>query len=555
MDRIWLASYPSGVPADIDADAYRSLLDVFNASVEKHAGRAAYAQLGATLSYAEVERLSRAFAAFLSVELALEKGARVALMMPNILQYPVALFGALRAGCVVVNCSPLYTDLELERQLADSGAEAVVVLENFAATLQRALPGTRVRHVVVTQFGDLLGWLKGPLVNFYVKHIKRLAPRWRIAHAVGFTRALRIGAQKSFKDAALSPQDIAFLQYTGGTTGVPKGAVLTHRNLVANLEQQHAFMRDVLQEGRDIVVTPLPLFHIYGLTLSCLLPFKIGATNVLIANPRDIGGLVKELRKYRFTCLAGVNTLFKALLDHQGFARLDFSALRAAACGGAALEERVARRWKETTGTTLIEAYGLTETSPVVTCNPFTLREFNGACGLPVPSTEIALRDVDGADLPPGVAGELCVRGPQVMRGYWNRPDETAKVLTADGFLRTGDIATIDEKGFLRIVDRAKDMINVSGLKVYPSEVEAVAAMHPGVVEAAAIGAGDVVSGETVKLIVVSRDPSLTAAALKAHCRKYLAPYKVPRIVEFRASLPKTALGKVLRRGLKEDAA
>ena len=552
MERIWLKSYPKGVPAEVDVDAFSSIVDMFEKSVTEFADRPAYVHMGATLTYAEVDRLSRDFAAFLREDLKLPRGARVALMMPNVLQYPIALFGALRGGYVVVNCNPLYTPRELERQLADCGAEAVLVLENFANVLQQALPKTLVRHVITTQLGDMLGWGRGALVNFLVKYIKRLAPKWSIANAITFSDALRSGASRRWLPGPIAPHDIAFLQYTGGTTGVPKGAMLTHRNIVANLQQHHAQIGPALQGGRDIVITALPLFHIYALTVSCLLAVKIGAANVLITNPRDIRGLVKELGKHRFTCLPGVNTLFKALVDDRGFARLDFSSLRIAAVGGAPLEEAVAKKWKAITGTTLIEAYGLTETSPVVTCNPVNLAEFNGSCGVPIPSTEIAIRDDKGGDLPIGEAGELCVRGPQVMKGYWNKPEETAEIMSPDGFLRTGEIATIDVNGFVRIVDRKKDMINVSGLKVYPNEVEEVASMHPGVLEAGAVGVPNAFSGEAVKVVVVKRDPTLTAADLKAHCRKYLTAYKAPRVVEFRKELPKTALGKILRRALRD---
>ena len=552
MERIWLKSYRADVPAEADVDAFSSIVNMFDQSVARFANKPAYIHMGVTLTYAEVDRLSRNFAAYLHDKLRLPKGARVALMMPNILQYPIALFGALRAGCTVVNCNPLYTPRELEQQLADSGAQAIVVLENFAFVLQKALAQTKVRHVIVTQFGDMLGWGKGRLISFAIKFVKRLVPKWSIPNAVQFSTALREGAGLSWRPEPIGPEDIAFLQYTGGTTGVPKGAVLTHRNIVANLQQHHAQINSVLQEGGDIVITALPLFHIYALTISCLLAFKIGAANVLITNPRDIRELVKELGKHKFTCFAGVNTLFKGLVDDPDFPRLDFSSLRIAATGGSALQESVAKKWKAVTGKTLIEAYGLTETSPVVTCNPVDLPDFNGSCGVPIPSTEVAIRDDEGADLAVGIAGELCVRGPQVMKGYWNKPEETAKVMTPDGFLRTGDIATIDENGFVHIVDRKKDMINVSGFKVYPNEVEEIVSMHPGVLEVGAVGVPDPASGEAVKIVVVKRDPLLTVEDLKAHCRNYLTTYKIPRAVEFRRELPKTNLGKILRRALRD---
>ncbi len=552
MERIWLKSYSAGVPTEVDVRAYRSIIDLFERSVAKFSDKPAFIQMGATLTYAEVDRLSRDFAVYLSEELKLQKGARVALMMLNIFQYPIALLGALRAGYVVVNCNPLYTARELERQLADSGAETIVIIENFASVLQEALPRTAIKHVITTRIGDMLDWGQGALVNFVVKYVRRLVPAWNIPGAVKFCAALRRGANLAWTAPSIEPDDIAFLQYTGGTTGVPKGAMLLHRNIVANLQQHHAHLNAVLREGRDVVITAIPLFHIYALTVSCLLAIKVGAANVLIASPRDIPGLVKELQKHRFTCLPGVNTLFKALLDNPEFARLDFSNLSIAASGGSALQKAVAMKWKAITGKTLIEAYGLTETSPVVMCNPTDLIEFNGSCGVPIPSTEVAIKDEQGDDLPIGEAGELCVRGPQVMKGYWNKPDETAKVMTSDGFLRTGDIATMDEKGFVRIVDRKKDMINVSGFKVYPNEVEEVASMHPGVREVGAVGVPDPISGEAVKVIVVKRDPSLTEAELRTHCRKYLTGYKVPQIIEFRDELPKTSLGKVLRRALRE---
>ncbi len=551
MERVWLKKYPVGVPAEVNIDAFSSIIHIFDHSVEKYKAKRAFVQMGATLSYADVERLSRGFAAFLNRDLGLAPGARVALMMPNILQYPIALFGALRAGCVVVNCSPLYTAHELSAQLADSGAEAIVVLENFAAVLQQALPGAMVKHVIVTQIGDMLGWPKGPLVNFAAKYLKRLAPAWNIPNAHRFREALKKGAGLDLSPAEINGSDTAFLQYTGGTTGVPKGAVLTHRNIVANLVQHHAFIGPVLQDGADVVVTAIPLFHIYALTVSCLLPFKIGAVNVLIADPRDIPGLIKELAKHRFSCLAGVNALFQALVANPAFAQLDFSSLSIAASGGSALQESVARKWRSITGKTLIEAYGLTETSPVVACNPVTLAEYNGSCGVPIPSTEVAILDDKGSELPLGEAGELCVRGPQVMKGYWNRPEETANVMTADGFLRTGDIATMDQNGFIHVMDRKKDMINVSGFKVYPNEVEEVICKHPGVREAGVVGVCNNLSREAVKAVIVPSDPALTSAEVQKHCGRYLAPYKVPSIVEFRDELPKTTLGKVLRRALR----
>jgi len=552
MQQLWLKNYPPGVPATVDVGAYRSIGEVFDASVAAYPQRAAYVNMGTAITYRQLDRLTRCFAAYLHQTLQLPRGARIALMMPNVLQYPVAMFGALRAGYAVVNCNPLYTPRELEHQLKDSGTEAIVILENFAATLARVVAGTAVKHVIVTQLGDLLGLPKRPVVNFVVRHIKRMIPAWHIPGAVPFRSALRQGAGHDWKPADVRPGDLAFLQYTGGTTGVPKGAMLSHGNMVANLQQVHAWLKSFLEEGRETIVTPLPLYHIFALTANCLLFLKIGATNILITNPRDIPAFIKELARHPFTAITGVNTLYNALLDHPHFAKLDFSRVKFCIGGGMAIHELVAKRWKQVTGKPLIEGYGLTETSPVVAVNPLNLVEYNGAVGLPLPSTEIAIRDDEGRDLPPGEAGELCVRGPQVMKGYWRRPDETAAAMTADGFLRTGDIAVVDKGGYVRIVDRKKDLIMVSGFKVFPNELEEVADMHPGVLESGAVGVPDARSGEAVKLVVVRRDPALTGDEVLAFCRKHLTAYKVPRYIEFRAALPKTAIGKTLRRALRE---
>lgn len=559
MEKIWLNSYPAGVPAEIDVNAYASLADVLEDCVRQYGQRTAYVCMGKGISYAELDRLSRDFAAYLQAVLNLEKGARLVLMMPNCLQYPVCLFGALRAGCTVVNCNPLYTPRELEHQLNDSGAEAIVILENFAHVLQEVIAGTQVKHVLTTQLGDLLGIVKGGLVNFVVKHVKKMVPGWSLPMATSLPAALRQGAgmrnDKRCAKALLTHNDIAFLQYTGGTTGVAKGAMLTHRNMVANLLQAKAWIQPGLGSEQQIIITALPLYHVFALTANCLTFMALGATNVLITNPRDMPGFIKEMAKYKFTALTGVNTLFNALLNHPDFARLDFSHLRIALGGGMAVQRAVAERWKQVTGKTLIEAYGLTETSPAVAINPIDLEGFNGAIGLPLPSTDIAIRDEAGQDVPLGETGELCVSGPQVMAGYWQRPEETAKVMMADGFLRTGDMATMDIKGFLRIVDRKKDLIDVSGFKVYPNEVEDVLAMHPGVLEVAVIGVPDERSGEAVKAFVVKRDAALTVEDLIAHCRKSLVAYKVPRQIEFRSELPKSNVGKILRRVLKDEAA
>jgi long-chain acyl-CoA synthetase len=553
MEKIWLKSYPPGVPADIDISAFNSLGDVFARSVRLYGSRTAYVCMDKAITFDELDRLTAQFAGFLQGELGLPKGARVAIMMPNVLQYPIAAFGALRAGYVVVNVNPLYTPRELEHQLKDSGAAAIVIVENFCTTLQQVLENTPVKTVVTTGLGDMLGFPKSAIVNFVIKHVKKMVPAWSMAGTIGFRDALTRGARHALKPVQVTLDDLAFLQYTGGTTGVAKGAMLTHRNIVSNLSQAYEWIKPFVREGEEIIVTALPLYHIFALTANCLTFMRLGAANVLIPNPRDIPGLVNEFAKHRFSVFTGVNTLFNALLNDTGFAKLDFSTLRVTLGGGMAVQKAVADRWRAVTGTPLIEAYGLTETSPAATMNPMTLTEYNGSIGLPVPSTEVTIRDDDGKDLALGQAGELCVRGPQVMKGYYNRPDETAQVLMADGFLRTGDVAVIDEQGFVRIVDRKKDMILVSGFNVYPNEVEAVVAMHPGVLEVAAIGVPDEKSGEAVKVFIVRKDPSLTADAVLAHCRENMTGYKIPRFVEFREELPKTNVGKILRRALRDE--
>lgn len=554
MEKIWLQSYMPGVPAEVDVDAYASLADLFAQSTQAFAQRTAYINMGRALSYAELDRHSRDFAAYCQTVLKLPQGARIALMMPNLLQYPVALFGALRAGYTVVNCNPLYTARELEHQLQDAGAEAIIIVENFAHVLQEVLPRTALKHVVVTGLGDMLGWPKSLLVNFVVRHVRKMVPGWQLPTAISFKQMLAAGRQATLQPVTIAPDDNAFLQYTGGTTGVAKGAMLTHRNIIANLQQAHAWLSPVLKpDGSELIITALPLYHIFALTANCLTFLKIGATNVLITNPRDIPGFVKELGQYRFTCFTGVNTLFNALLNHADFAQLDFSALRVSLGGGMAVQKAVAEKWKQVTGKPLIEAYGLTETSPAATINPLDLAEYNGSIGLPISSTEVAIRADDGSYLPVGSVGEICVRGPQVMKGYWNRPQETAKVLLSDGFLLTGDMGVMDEQGFVRIVDRKKDMILVSGFNVYPNEIEDVVALHPGVLEVAAIGVPDEHSNEAVMIFVVKKDPALTAEALIQHCRAHLTGYKIPRHVEFREELPKTNVGKILRRALRDD--
>jgi long-chain acyl-CoA synthetase len=553
MERIWLKSYPEGVPAEIDSSAFASLGELIAESVDKFRSRTAFISMGKAIAYGELDLKSHAFASYLKNVGGLHPGARVALMLPNLLQYPIAAFGALRAGYVVLNCNPLYSPRELKHQLADSGAEAIVVLENFATTLEKAIDGTALKTVIVTGAGDQLGAVKGPLVNSVVRHVRRAVPGFHLPRAVRFNRALRLGARRPFTNARVKPDDVAFLQYTGGTTGVPKGAMLTHRNMVANLRQIQAWVASATRPEGETFVAALPLYHVFALQVNGFVPVMIGASNLMIANPRDIPAVIKALRGAPFTVIPGVNTLFNALLNNKEFAKLDFSRLHFAIGGGMAVQRSVAERWQSVTGKPLIEAYGLTETSPAAIANPLTLDHFNGAIGLPLPSTDIAIRDDDGRDLKVGEIGELCIKGPQVMAGYWNRPDETAKVMTADGFLRTGDIARVDERGYVYVVDRKKDMINVSGFNVYPNEIEDVAMGHPGVLEAGAVGVPDARTGEAVKLVVVRKDATLTEADLVAYCRQHLTGYKTPRQVEFRDTLPKTNVGKVLRRELRGE--
>jgi len=552
LDRNWLNHYPPGVPADIDPDAYPSLKEAIEEAFSSYRTQPAFTNMGATLTYAQLDELSRAFAAWLQHKSGLVRGDRVALMMPNILQYPIALFGALRAGMVVVNTNPLYTPRELEHQLKDSGAKAIVILENFAHVLQQVLARTDLKNVLVTGVGDLLGMPKGLMVNFVLRHVRKQVPAWSIPGSVSFKTVLGSGLGLKMEPISLGGDDIAFLQYTGGTTGVAKAAVLTHRNMVANLLQSLAWIRPALQAGGGrIVITALPLYHIFALTSNCLAFLPLGARNVLITNPRDFPGFVAELKKYKFNFISGVNTLFNALLHTPGFASVDFGGLRATFAGGMALQAVVAARWKEVTGDSIAQGWGLTETSPMVTANPIGL-PFNGSVGLPVSSTDVSIRDDAGQELPVNGVGEICVFGPQVMRGYWNRPDETENVMFGD-WLRTGDIGRMDEKGFVYIEDRKKDMILVSGFNVYPNEVESVAAAHPGVLEVAAVAQPDENSGEAVALFVVKKDPNLTAEALIAFCRKELTGYKIPKHVYFRSELPKTNVGKILRRALRDE--
>lgn len=552
MEKVWLKRYPADVPAEIDPDRYSSLIEMFENAALRYADQPAFINMGEVMTFRKLEERSRAFAAYLQQGLGLQKGDRVALMMPNLLQYPIALFGVLRAGMIVVNVNPLYTPRELEHQLSDSGAVAIVIVSNFAHTLEKVVFKTQVRHVILTRMGDQLSAAKGTLVNFVVKYIKRLVPKYYLPDAISFRTVLQKGRRMKYVKPDVINTDTAFLQYTGGTTGVAKGAILTHRNMQSNLEQAKAAYAPLLQPGRDLVVTALPLYHIFALTVNCLLFIELGGRSLLITNPRDIPGMVKELSRYPFTAITGVNTLFNALLNNEEFTHLDFSTLRLSVGGGMPVQKAVAEKWETLTGKHLLEGYGLTECSPLVTGNPYDLKHYSGSIGLPVPSTDVRLRDDDGNDVELGKPGELWVRGPQVMLGYWQRPDATDDVLK-DGWLATGDIATMDEDGFLRIVDRKKDMILVSGFNVYPNEIEEVVALHAKVLESAVIGVPNEVSGEAVKVFVVKNDASLTPEELLTHCRRYLTGYKVPKIVEFRDELPKSNVGKILRRELRDE--
>jgi long-chain acyl-CoA synthetase len=553
VDRTWLEQYPAGVPTDIDPDEYASLRELFEEAVAAHGNKAAYTNMGATLTFAQLDALSTAFAAWLQKKSGLEPGDRVALMMPNILQYPIALFGVLRAGMVVVNTNPLYTPRELEYQLIDSGAKCIVIVENFAHVLQQVLPRTGLKKVLTTGIGDLLGVPRGILVNFVLRYVRKQIPPWSVPGSMTFKGALSAGLGLKLDPAALGPDHIAFLQYTGGTTGVAKAAVLTHRNMVANVLQTAAWVFPAMPDrGPRIIITALPLYHIFALTVNCLAFLPFGAHNILITNPRDFPAFVADLKKYKFNFISGVNTLYNSLMHAPGFASIDFSALRFTFAGGMAAQAAMAERWKKMTGCVVTQGWGLTETSPVATANPMGL-DFNGSIGLPIPSTDVSIRAEDGKEVAVGGKGEICVFGPQVMRGYWNRQDETDKVMFGD-WLRTGDIGHIDAKGFVFIEDRKKDMILVSGFNVYPNEVEDVAAANPAVLEVAAVAQPDADSGEAVALfVVVKKDASLTAEALIAFCRQSLTGYKVPKHIYFRAELPKTNVGKILRRALRDE--
>ncbi|MBD2785585.1 long-chain-fatty-acid--CoA ligase FadD [Xenorhabdus sp. DI] len=552
MEKVWLKHYPADVPAEIDPDRYTSLIEMFENAVARYADQSAFINMGEVMTFRKLEERSRAFAAYLQNGLGLKKGDRVALMMPNLLQYPVALFGILRAGMIVVNVNPLYTPRELEHQLNDSDTSAIVIVSNFAHTLEKIVFNTPVKHVILTRMGDQLFRPKGTLVDFVVKYVKRLVPKYHLPDAISFRSAMHKGYRMQYVKPDVQSEDLAFLQYTGGTTGVAKGAMLTHRNMLANLEQAKACYSPLLKPGQEVVVTALPLYHIFALTINCLFFIEMGGQNLLITNPRDIHGTVKELARYRVTALSGVNTLFNAWLNNAEFQKLDFSSLRLSVGGGMAVQRVVAEKWQNLTGCHLLEGYGLTECSPLVSANPHNLTHYSGSIGFPVASTEIKLVGNDGNEVSPDEVGEMWVRGPQVMKGYWNRPDATDEVLK-DGWLATGDIANVDEKGFFHIVDRKKDMILVSGFNVYPNEVEEVVSSHPKVLESAAVGVPSENSGETVKVFVVRKDPSLTEDELKTHCRHYLTGYKVPKLIEFRNELPKSNVGKILRKELRNE--
>ena len=555
MEKIWLKSYPPGVPSEIDATQYRSLVHLLEESFQKYASRNAFVCMDKFITYADLDQHSRRLGAWLQSR-GMKKGARVAVMMPNVLQYPIAIAAILRAGYTVVNVNPLYTPRELEHQLNDSGAEAIIILENFATTLEQVLPRTQVKHIIVANMGEMLGGLKGMIVNFVVRNVKKLVPPFSLPNAVRFKDALGHARSMKLTPVELRHEDIAFLQYTGGTTGVSKGATLTHRNIIANLLQMQAWsapkLADLPPDERTIICA-LPLYHIFALTVCAMWGIREGGLNVLIPNPRDIGGFIKELAKYRFNMLPAVNTLYNALLNHPDFTKLDFSGLKVANGGGMAVQKAVADKWLAATGVTIVEGYGLSETAPVATANRFDSTEFSGMIGLPIPSTEVAILDDAGSEVPLGTPGEIAIRGPQVMAGYWNRPEETAKVMTADGYFKSGDVGVMDERGYVKIVDRKKDMILVSGFNVYPNEIEDVVAAHPGVLECACIGVPDEHSGEAVKVFVVKKDPNLTVEALMEHCKQNLTGYKKPKYIEFRTELPKTNVGKILRRMLRDE--
>ncbi|WP_455020172.1 AMP-binding protein [Neisseria sicca] len=554
MEKLWLNSYEQGVNAEIDITQYSSISDVFRQSVEKFAHQPAFQNMGKTLTYAEVGKLAENFASYLQNVLKLPRGERVAIMLPNLLQYPIALFGILQAGLVAVNINPLYTPRELEHQLKDSGATTIIVLENFANTLELVLPRTQIKHVIVASVGEMFGFFKGTLMNFVLRKIKKMVPEYRISGAIPFQTTLKEGAAHTFRPVTLTREDTALLQYTGGTTGVAKGAVLSHGNICANMLQAKEWIKNQLREGKETVIAALPLYHIFALTVNLMIFTNAGSKIILITNPRDMKGFIGELKKERISVFIGVNTLFNGMVNQPDFATVDFSNLRLTLGGGMATQKAVAEKWKKITGTPIVEAYGLTEASPGVCCNPLNIETYSGGIGLPVPSTEVELRDANGKEVGIGQPGELWVRGPQVMKGYWNRPEETAKTIDARGFLETGDIAVMDEKGWLKLVDRKKDLIVVSGFNVYPNEIEEVVSHNDKVMEVACIGVPNEKTGEALKVFVVKKDPSLTKEELIEFCRTELTAYKVPKDIEFRDELPKSNVGKILRRELREQA-
>lgn len=551
MEKPWFNHYQDGVPKEIDSNTYNSIPELLEESFKKFADKPAFHCMGKTLNYSDMDLLSKKFASYLQNNLGLKKGDRVAIMSPNILQYPVALFGILRAGMVCVNVNPLYTARELEHQLKDSGSETIIIFENSASVLEEVIANTPVKNVLVTQIGDMLKFPKSLIVNFVIKHVKKMVPSWNIKGATPFLKALDEGDESKYQKVEIDNEETAFLQYTGGTTGVSKGAELTHKNIVSNLVQARSWISPLIEEGKEIIITPLPLYHIFSLTANCFTFSTIGALNVLITNPRDIPGFVKELKKWDFTAFTGVNTLFNGLLNNPDFKDCGFDSLKLTLGGGMAVQKAVAEKWKEVTKTPLIEAYGLTETSPAACINPMDLADYNGSIGLPISSTDVCIKDDDENTLSAGEIGEICIKGPQVMRGYWGRPEETKKVMTADGYFKTGDIGLMDEQGFFKIVDRKKDMILVSGFNVYPNELEDVICQHPKVFECAAVGVPDQKSGEVVKIFVVKNDDSLTEEELKEFCKENLTGYKVPKFYEFRTELPKSNVGKILRKDLR----
>jgi len=554
MEKPWLDSYERGVKAEIDETLYQSIPNVFRQSVEKFANQPAFQNMGKTLTYAEVGKLAQDFASYLQNVLKLPRGERVAIMLPNLLQYPIALFGILQAGLVAVNTNPLYTPRELEHQLKDSGATTIIVLENFANTLELVLPRTQIKHVIVASVGEMFGFFKGTLMNFVLRKVKKMVPEYRISDTIPFQTALKEGAAHTFRPVSLTREDTALLQYTGGTTGVAKGAILSHGNICANMQQAAEWIVNLLQPGKETVIAALPLYHIFALTVNLMIFTQAGSKIILITNPRDMKSFIGDMKKERVSVFVGVNTLFNGMVNQPDFATVDFSSLKLTLGGGMATQKAVAEKWKNITGTPIVEAYGLTEASPGVCANPLNIPTYTGGIGLPIPSTEIELRDADGNEVIQGQPGEMWIRGPQVMKGYWNRPEETAKVLDSRGFLATGDIAVMDEKGWFKLVDRKKDLIVVSGFNVYPNEVEDVAASHPKVLEAACIGVSSPKTGEALKLFIVKKDESLTAEELIAFCRTELTAYKVPKDIEFRDELPKSNVGKILRRELRKEA-